>query len=119
MNRPSPARPVRRVFRAAAALALAALAAGCASSAGGDGFARDTSGGGSDSVVFAEQPWVDLQVENEIAVQLLDKLGYKASVKKNLSVENAASALRTGAGSVTASRPVRTSSETTSVCSVS
>ena len=96
MNRPSPARPVRRVFRAAAALALAALAAGCASNAGDDGFAQDTSGGGSDSVVFAEQPWVDLQVENEIAVQVLDKLGYNASVKKNLSVENAASALRTG-----------------------
>ena len=53
-------------------------------------------GGGTDSVVLAEQPWVDLQVENEIAVQILDELGYDASIKKNLSVENAASALGTG-----------------------
>jgi glycine betaine/proline transport system substrate-binding protein len=95
MTRPFSPRPVSRVLRGAAAVALAALMAGCASSAGDDGFAEDTSGGGSGSVVFAEQPWVDLQVENEIAVQVLEKLGYDASVKKNLSVENAASALRT------------------------
>jgi len=75
-----------------AALAFSATACGSGSD---DGFASDSSGGGNNSVVFAEQPWVDLQVENEIAVQVLDKLGYDASIKKNLSVENAASALKT------------------------
>jgi len=75
-----------------AALAFSATACGSGSD---DGFASDSSGGGNNAVVFAEQPWVDLQVENEIAVQVLDKLGYDASIKKNLSVENAASALKT------------------------
>jgi glycine betaine/proline transport system substrate-binding protein len=81
-----------------AALGLSTVLSGCASSsdADDDGFASSASGGGTDSVVFAEQPWVDLQVENEIAVQVLKKIGYDASIKKNLSVENAASALGTG-----------------------
>jgi glycine betaine/proline transport system substrate-binding protein len=88
----------RLVQPVAAVAALAAVAAGCASDSEADegGFAEDTAGGGSDSVVLAEQPWVDLQVENEIAVQILDQLGYDASIKRNLSVENAASALGTG-----------------------
>lgn len=94
-------RPALRAARSLAAVAaLTMLVAGCASGSDSDsdsgGFADDSSGGGSGSVVFAEQPWVDLQVENEIAVQILDKLGYDASIKKNLSVENAASALGTG-----------------------
>jgi glycine betaine/proline transport system substrate-binding protein len=92
-----------RTLRPALALALTAvtLSAGCASpSAEDSGFARSASGGGTDSVVLAEQPWVDLQVEDEIAVQILDKLGYDASVKQNLSVENAAAAL--GAGDIDA-----------------
>src|SRR5687767_7092296 len=78
--------------------ALTTVLAGCASDAADsdDAFAADSSGGGTGSVVFAEQPWVDLQVENEIAVQLLEQLGYDASIKKNLSVENAASALGSG-----------------------
>ena len=87
----------RLVRPLAVAAALSAVLAGCASSDSDDeGFADDTAGGAADSVVFAEQPWVDLQVENEIAVQILEKLGYDASIKKNLSVENAASALGTG-----------------------
>jgi glycine betaine/proline transport system substrate-binding protein len=92
-------RAASRVAKPAAALAaLALVAAGCASDSDAEasGFADDATGGGTDSVVFAEQPWVDLQVENEIAVQVLDQLGYDASVKRNLSVENAASALGTG-----------------------
>jgi glycine betaine/proline transport system substrate-binding protein len=90
-------RAIRRGLGATAAALAATVLAGCASSdATEDGFASDTSGGGSGSVVFAEQPWVDLQVENEIAVQILDKLGYEASIKRNLSVENTASALSTG-----------------------
>jgi glycine betaine/proline transport system substrate-binding protein len=92
-------RAVPRLAKPAAAVAAVVLvAAGCASGseAEASGFADDAAGGGTDSVVFAEQPWVDLQVENEIAVQILDQLGYDASVKRNLSVENAASALGTG-----------------------
>ena len=90
-------RPAARLLKPAIAVAaLALVAAGCASSDSDDGGFADAAGGGSDSVVFAEQPWVDLQVENEIAVQILDKIGYDASIKKNLSVENAASALGTG-----------------------
>ncbi|WP_210650289.1 ABC transporter substrate-binding protein [Nocardioides sp. SYSU D00065] len=95
--------PLTRLVRAAAAAAAGTVllaAAGCASDSaagGGDeGFAQDAAGGGSDSVVLAEQPWVDLQVQNEIAVQLLDELGYDASIKKNLSVENAAAAIGSG-----------------------
>jgi glycine betaine/proline transport system substrate-binding protein len=81
-----------------ATLGLSAVLTGCASDAdsGDDDFASSSTGGGTDSVVLAEQPWVDLQVENEIAVQVLGQLGYDASIKKNLSVENAASALGTG-----------------------
>ncbi|NYI99757.1 glycine betaine/proline transport system substrate-binding protein [Nocardioides thalensis] len=93
---PSARRPVRlRGARlAACALATALVTTGCASSEGDDdGFAADSAGGGTDSVVLAEQPWVDLQVENEIAVQILTEAGYDASIKKNLSVETAAAAL--------------------------
>ncbi|NPD05950.1 ABC transporter substrate-binding protein [Nocardioides sp. zg-1308] len=94
-------RPIPRRARLAvvATLGLSAVLAGCASdseSDSDDGFASGSSGGGTDSVVLAEQPWVDLQVENEIAVQVLEEIGYDASIKKNLSVENAASALGTG-----------------------
>lgn len=78
------------------ALAATLALAGCASGSQDDDFASGSSGGGQDSVVFAEQPWVDLQVENEIAVQILDKLGYHASVKHNLSVENTAAAMSSG-----------------------
>ena len=91
--------PTRRGVRLAvlATLGLSAVLTGCASDSDtDDGFASSSSGGGTDSVVLAEQPWVDLQVENEIAVQVLQELGYDASIKKNLSVENAASALGTG-----------------------
>jgi glycine betaine/proline transport system substrate-binding protein len=88
----------RHLAPLAAVVALSAVLAGCASDSDSsdDGFAEGSSGGGSGSVVFAEQPWVDLQVENEIAAQLLDQLGYDASIKKNLSVENAASAIGSG-----------------------
>ena len=88
----------RLVPLAAIAASTVLVLAGCASDSDSedDGFGSDAAGGGTGSVVFAEQPWVDLQVENEIAVQILDELGYDASIKKNLSVENAASAISTG-----------------------
>lgn len=98
MNHTSAIRPARRVAATLAAAALTTFA-GCASDSdatGGDGFAADASGGKEGAVVLAEQPWVDLQVENEIAVQILQELGYDASIKKNLSVENAASAIAAG-----------------------
>ncbi len=79
-----------------AAVSLAALASGCASEAQkGDDFAAKDSGGGPGSVTLIEQPWVDLQVENEIARQLLDELGYTASIE-SVSVELGAQALATG-----------------------
>jgi glycine betaine/proline transport system substrate-binding protein len=91
-------RAFTRLAKPVAAMAALVVVAGCASDSEADagGFADDAAGGGADSVVFAEQPWVDLQVENEIAVQILEQLGYDASIKRNLSVENAASALGTG-----------------------
>lgn len=92
-----PAAP-RALRLGVAALAVSLVAAGCASDEekDDDDFASGSSGGAKGGVVLAEQPWVDLQVENEIAVQILDELGYDASIKRNLSVENAASALGTG-----------------------
>lgn len=87
----------RAVLRVGLALALAGSLAACASDdSGDDGFAADAAGGQENAVVFAEQPWVDLQVENEIAVQILDELGYDASIQRNLSVENTAAALVEG-----------------------
>ncbi len=78
------------------AVSVAALASGCASDAQkGDDFAAKDGGGGPGSVTLIEQPWVDLQVENEIARQLLDELGYTASIE-SVSVELGAQALVTG-----------------------
>ena len=89
-------RPARALSLAAGLLATALLAVGCGSQGDDDGFASGSGGGKKASVVFAEQPWADLEVEDEIATQILDKLGYDASIKKNLSVENAASAIGKG-----------------------
>ena len=80
-----------RLAVVATTLSLSAVLAGCASDADGgdDDFASSSTGGGTDSVVLAEQPWVDLQVENEIAVQVLDELGYDASEIARLRVSGA------------------------------
>jgi glycine betaine/proline transport system substrate-binding protein len=59
-----------------------------------DGFAA-AEGGGDRTVRLVQQPWADLIVENEIAKQVLDKLGYKTSVK-DLSVPLGAQALSSG-----------------------
>lgn len=83
-------------LRLAAALSAALLAAGCASAADrGDDFASGGGGGASGSVTLIEQPWVDLQVENEISKQLLEQLGYTVTVDA-VSVELGAQALSTG-----------------------
>ncbi len=93
----TPRRRLVTSLRLAACVTALAVVSGCASDdAGDDGFAGDAQGGEKGSVVLAEQPWVDLQVENQIAVQLLDKLGYDASVKSNLSVETGAAAITKG-----------------------
>jgi glycine betaine/proline transport system substrate-binding protein len=80
----------------AAAASLAVLVSACASAdeKGGD-FAAADAGGGADSVTLIEQPWVDLQVENEISKQLLERLGYTVEVD-SVSVELGAQALSTG-----------------------
>lgn len=80
----------------AAALPIAILASACASAdeRGGDFAAAETEGG-ADSVTLIEQPWVDLQAENEISRQLLEKLGYTVKID-SVSVELGAQALSTG-----------------------
>lgn len=79
----------------AAAVSIAALASACASQADkGDGFGAQD-GGGADTITLIEQPWVDLQVENEISRQLLEQLGYTVKID-SVSVELGAQALATG-----------------------
>lgn len=83
----------------AAAVSIAALASACASQADkGDGFGGQD-GGGADTITLIEQPWVDLQVENEISRQLLEQLGYTVKVD-SVSVELGAQALSTGGADV-------------------
>lgn len=80
----------------AAAMSIAALSSACASEAEkGNSFAGRDDGGGADSVTLIEQPWVDLQVENEICRQLLEELGYTVKIN-SVSVELGAQALATG-----------------------
>jgi glycine betaine/proline transport system substrate-binding protein len=81
-------------------IAVTALTA-CSSAADKGDFALSGDGGGGGkagkgtSVTLIEQPWVDLQVENEISKQLLTRLGYSVKVD-NVSVELGAQALSTG-----------------------
>jgi glycine betaine/proline transport system substrate-binding protein len=80
----------------AASVSIAIVASACAAEADkGSDFAEGDSGGGADSVTLVEQPWVDLQVENEISKQLLEKLGYTVQID-SVSVELGAQALSTG-----------------------
>ncbi|GLY33352.1 ABC transporter substrate-binding protein [Kineosporia sp. NBRC 101731] len=62
-----------------------------ADSGGGD----DGGGGGAESVTLIQQPWVDLQAENEISKQILEGLGYSVKVDE-VSVELGAQAMSTG-----------------------
>jgi len=75
---------------------VAATAAAACSGTTTDGFAT-TSGGGSDAHVarFVQQPWSDLVVETQIAIDILGKLGYQASTQE-VSVPLAGQALATG-----------------------
>jgi glycine betaine/proline transport system substrate-binding protein len=74
------------------ALLLPPLLAGCGS---GDSASFGSSGGGSDAVRLVQQPWADLVVENQIASDILTKLGYSPSVQ-DVSVPLGAQALSTG-----------------------
>lgn len=82
-------------LRLAAAVSLTALASACASQEDkGDDFVGQD-GGGADTITLIEQPWVDLQVENEISRQLLEELGYTVKID-SVSVELGAQALSSG-----------------------
>jgi glycine betaine/proline transport system substrate-binding protein len=93
-------RPLMRLAVTAVSLALLATTAACSSAEDKGDFAlseddESSGGGGGTSVTLVEQPWVDLQAENEISKQLLTKLGYSVKVN-SVSVELGAQALSTG-----------------------
>ncbi|MCM4083838.1 ABC transporter substrate-binding protein [Paractinoplanes hotanensis] len=76
----------------AATLLLSGAVAGCSGETGDD-FAGTTEG--EHVARFVQQPWADLVVETRIAMQILDKLGYRTSTQE-VSVPLAAEALSTG-----------------------
>lgn len=77
--------------RLVGAIAAVVLVSGC-SGAEPTGFGG--SSGGENAVRFVQQPWADLVVETEIAMQVLNKLGYTASTQE-VAVPLAAEALAT------------------------
>src|SRR4051794_272736 len=98
--RPTRRRPRLRLALAAASLLAVTGTAACSTAAQKGDFAStdngdDDSSGAGTSVTLVEQPWVDLQAENEISKQLLTKLGYSVKID-NVSVELGAQALSTG-----------------------
>ncbi len=78
--------------RLVGAIAAVMLVSGC-SGAEPTGFGG--SSGGENAVRFVQQPWADLVVETEIAMQVLTKLGYTATTQE-VAVPLAAEALATG-----------------------
>jgi glycine betaine/proline transport system substrate-binding protein len=80
----------------AVAIAAVALVTGC-SGAEPTGFGGPSDG--ENAVRFVQQPWADLVVETEIAMQVLNKLGYTASTQE-VAVPLAAEALATGRADV-------------------
>jgi glycine betaine/proline transport system substrate-binding protein len=78
---------------AALALACVMLVSGCGSTAGGS-FASSAKTGPT-SVSLLSEPWDDLETENVIAQQLLDKLGYQVSIA-SLAVDVGAKSMETG-----------------------
>lgn len=79
----------------AASVSITVLASACASQADKGNAFVGQDGGGADTITLIEQPWVDLQVENEISRQLLEQLGYTVKID-SVSVELGAQALSTG-----------------------
>lgn len=82
-----------RALITALALAGLTLASGCGS--GGNGSFASTTKTGATSVSLLSEPWDDLETENVIAQQLLDKLGYQVSVD-SLAVDVGAKSMETG-----------------------
>jgi glycine betaine/proline transport system substrate-binding protein len=78
------------------AIAVAVLVGGC-SGVEATGFGG--SAGGEHSVRFVQQPWADLVVETEVAMQVLTELGYETSTQE-VSVPLGAEALATGRADV-------------------
>ncbi|MEV0642496.1 glycine betaine ABC transporter substrate-binding protein [Streptomyces sp. NPDC050619] len=76
------------------AVTLPLLLSGCGGDDNASAFGSG-SDGGSHPVRFVQQPWQDLVVENQIASDILKKLGYSPSVQE-VSVPLAAQALSTG-----------------------
>ena len=83
---------LRRLPAAGLAVMLVGALAAC-SHTSSNGFA-DTAKG-NHVARFVQQPWADLVVETEIAIEILDKLGYQASTQE-VSVPLAAQALANG-----------------------
>lgn len=83
----------RRTLTALAAVVLASGALTACSGESGDDFAGSTES--THQARFVQQPWADLVVETQIAMQILDKLGYQTSTQE-VSVPLAAQALSTG-----------------------
>lgn len=84
---------LRRTFTALAAVVLTSGALTACSGESGDDFAGSTDS--PHAARFVQQPWADLVVETQIAMQILDKLGYRTSTQE-VSVPLAAQALSTG-----------------------
>ncbi|MCE0537265.1 ABC transporter substrate-binding protein [Kineosporia rhizophila] len=94
--------PRRHGLRAlAVALCVAAVTSACSSAEDKGDFALlgdgggGGGGGGTESVTLIQQPWVDLQAQNEIAKQILEDLGYSVRVNE-VSVELGARAIASG-----------------------
>jgi glycine betaine/proline transport system substrate-binding protein len=84
---------LRRTLAATAVVMLAGgTVAGC-SGESGDDFAGSAEG--AHVARFVQQPWADLVVETQIAMQILGKLGYRTSTEE-VSVPLAAQAIATG-----------------------
>jgi glycine betaine/proline transport system substrate-binding protein len=94
MSRNRGNRILTRVVGLVLGVALSGLATGCASGSSGE-FADAASSGGSDSLVLLDQPWVDLEVQNEITEQLLERLGYSVDTE-SVSVELGAKSMQSG-----------------------
>jgi glycine betaine/proline transport system substrate-binding protein len=82
--------------RLVGAIIAVVLLSGCS---GAEPIGFGGSSGGENAVRFVQQPWADLVVETEIAMQVLDKLGYSASTQE-VAVPLAAEALATGRADV-------------------
>ncbi|GAB3140625.1 glycine betaine ABC transporter substrate-binding protein [Microbispora hainanensis] len=74
---------------------VAATALAACSGTTTDGFATTSGGSGARVARFVQQPWSDLVVETQIAIDILGKLGYQASTQE-VSVPLAGQALATG-----------------------